>query len=135
MNEVKRWLKSAWVLKKQIEANMDEITALRTLACRVTPMYKESLGGSKENRTENTVARIVDLESDIRRDTEKLVRRVEEIRTAIERIDDERCRVVLTKRYLTYMKWENIASEMHYSVKQIFRFHEKALRRIKITVK
>ena len=131
MNEVKRWLKSAWVLKKQIEANMDEITALRTLACRVTPMYKESLGGSKENRTESTVARIVDLEADIRRDTEKLVRRVEEIRTAIERIDDEVCRVVLTKRYLTYMKWENIAYEMNYSVKQIFRFHEKALRKIR----
>lgn len=131
MNEVKRWLKSAWVLKKQIEANMDEITALRTLACRVTPMYKESFGGSKENRTESTVARIVDLEADIRRDTEKLVRRVEEIRTAIERIDDEVCRVVLTKRYLTYMKWENIAYEMNYSVKQIFRFHEKALRKIR----
>ena len=135
MNEVKRWLKSAWVLTKQIEANMDEIASLRTLLCKITPLYTNMPSGSHgSNRTENVIAKIVDLEADIRRDTEKLIRRVEEIRTVIDTVDDERCRVILTKRYLTYMKWENIASEMNYSVKQIFRFHEKALKKVRLCV-
>lgn len=135
MNEVKRWLKSAWVLTKQIEANMDEIASLRTLLCKITPLYTNMPSGSHGgNRTEDVIAKIVDLEADIRRDTEKLIRRVEEIRTVIDTVDDERCRVVLTKRYLTYMKWENIAYEMNYSVKQIFRFHEKALKKVRLCV-
>lgn len=131
MNKTKRWLRSAWVLTKQVEANLDEVAVLRSLLCKVTPVYSGLPSGScGGDRTADVVAKVLDLEGDIRRDTERLVRRVEEIRAAIEAVDDERCRLVLTMRYLTYMKWDDIACRMNYSVKQVFRFHARGLRAV-----
>ena len=34
---------------------------------------------------------------------------------------------VLTRRYILYQKWEEIAEKMHFSCRQIFKIHGKAL--------
>ena len=48
----------------------------------------------------------------------------------IRMLDRQAEREVLTRRYLFCETWEKIASEMHYSMKQIQRIHKKALIRI-----
>lgn len=46
------------------------------------------------------------------------------------RITDPEGQVVLEERYLCYAKWEDIASELGYTVRQIFRVHDAALKEI-----
>lgn len=51
---------------------------------------------------------------------------------AIERLTDERERLVLTLRYIKGLKWEEIAVEMHVEWAQVHRIHAKALKHFKI---
>lgn len=48
----------------------------------------------------------------------------------IKMVTDPEGQVVLEERYLCYAKWEDIASELGYTVRQIFRVHDAALKEI-----
>ena len=39
-------------------------------------------------------------------------------------------RIVLEKRYLCFMPWEDIATEMNYSIQHVFRIHGEALKTV-----
>ena len=49
------------------------------------------------------------------------------VQTVIEVVNDDDCRLLLTKRYLNCEGWEYIAEEMHFSRAHIFRMRKKAL--------
>ena len=46
-------------------------------------------------------------------------------------VTDREGRIILEERYLQYDKWEEIAGEMGYTVRQIFRIHDAALMEIR----
>ena len=49
---------------------------------------------------------------------------------SIKQVTDPEGQVVLEERYLCDTKWEDIASELGYTVRQIFRVHDAALKEI-----
>lgn len=49
------------------------------------------------------------------------------IQAAIDVIDRDECKMLLTRRYLLGEKWETIAEEMHFSRAHIFRLRKQAL--------
>ena len=53
-----------------------------------------------------------------------------DIQDAIETVEDVRCRMLLRKRFIECKGWKRIASEMHYSERQIRRMCRKALQDI-----
>lgn len=46
----------------------------------------------------------------------------------IERLPDSRQRSVLRRRYILGQRWERIARELHYDVRQIYRLHAQGIR-------
>ena len=54
------------------------------------------------------------------------------VKNLISQVTDREGRIILEERYLQYDKWEEIAGEMGYTVRQIFRIHDAALMEISI---
>lgn len=130
-DELKRKLRSAFAIQKQIEANYVEIQNLRDNANRITPAYSLAPGGGGNGqRIENAMAKIVDMENIISSDMELLMIALSEIRALIATVDDPVLRLILHKRYLCYQKWEQIAADMGYAWTHTHRMHSKALNAI-----
>ena len=53
------------------------------------------------------------------------------IEVAIETLTDPQEEAVMRLRYLRCMKWEDVADEMHYEIRHVFRIHGSALQHIR----
>ena len=54
----------------------------------------------------------------------------EEVKSAIERLENEDERLLLLYRYIRGMKWEDIGEELHAGRSTLFRWHKSALSKI-----
>ena len=127
-DELKKKLRSAFAVQKQIEAEYVELQNLRDNASRITPAYSMVPGsGGTGQRIENAMAKIVDAENIIQSEMEILMVALGEIRQLIALVDDPVLKLILHKRYLCYQKWEQIAADLGYAWAQVHRLHGKAL--------
>lgn len=127
-DELKKKLRSAFAIQKQIEAEYVELQNLRDNASRITPTYSLAPGGSGTGqRIENAMAKIVDTENIIQSEMEILMVALGEIRQLIALVDDPVLRLILHKRYLCYQKWEQIAADLNYSYRRVLQMHGRAL--------
>ena len=79
---------------------------------------------------ENIVVKILALEEEVQKDIDALVSLKADIMHLIKRMDNQEQRTVLEQRYLCMKKWEQISTDMSYSMQHTFRLHEKALKEI-----
>ncbi len=128
-DELKKKLRSAFVIQKQIEAEYIELQNLRDNANRITPAYSmaPSSSGGNGQKLENAMAKILDAEKTIRSELEILMVERDEIRKLIAFVDDPILTLILHKRYLCYQKWEVIAVDLDYDLRWIHRLHSRAL--------
>ena len=128
-DELKKKLRSAFVIQKQIEAEYIELQNLRDNANRITPTYSvaPSSSGGNGQKLENAMAKILDAEKTIRSELEILMVERDEIRKLISFVDDPILTLILHKRYLCYQKWEVIAVDLDYDLRCIHRLHARAL--------
>lgn len=130
-DELKRTLKSAWLLHKQIEEHLSELQELRSFACKITPVYSLVPGGSgSSQKLENNIAKIADIETLLKDETDNFLRSLQEVRELIKLIDDPMQRLILQKRYLNYQKWEVIAANLGYSWRRVHQLHGEGLKNI-----
>ncbi len=78
------------------------------------------------------MAKVDELEKKILKKRYNRLQKQQEIRSRIERMEDENEKDVLTYRYLRGMKWEDIAVKMGYSWRRIHYIHSKALENFRI---
>ena len=79
---------------------------------------------------EDIIVKLVDLENEINRDIDNLVDLKREIMTAIRSIRDLEYRTVLELRYLCFKPWEQIAVEMECGIDNVYKLHQKALKKL-----
>jgi len=132
-DEVKSILKDVYFGKKEIKIIEDKIEELRCMREKVTPSYSASPGGGGSgNRIEDITAAIVTIEEDIFRrlpDYADKIRKAEMLIGLAEKADMKSA-YILTLRYLKGYSWRKIAYSEHYSWKQLFRIHNKAINEI-----
>lgn len=73
------------------------------------------------------VARVMRYTERIGRDIDYWTQVQFDVREAVNRVPDLRCRDVLTCRYVLYMRWEDIADEMDYELRWIYELHRRGL--------
>ncbi len=130
----KKYLSQAFGLNQRIESKLGQIEELHDLATKATVTYSDmpknpNHGGS---RMEDAIIKIIDLESEINRDMIQLVELKKDIIDRIKAVESTELQTVLELRYLSYMRWEEIAIELGYGIDNIFRLHRNALDEIKI---
>lgn len=74
-----------------------------------------------------------DSERELKAKAVEVVAYREEIKQAIEGIENEQYKKILRMRYLAYMKMDNIADVLHKEIRTVQRNHKKAIDAITIT--
>lgn len=110
----KEFLSQSFLLNQQIDSKLEQVRQLNDLAQKCTA----AVSGMQRNpnrgnsQLENTVCKIVDLKNEINSDIDRLVQLKIEIASAIQALDNPDERIVLEKRYLSFLTWKEIAAEM-----------------------
>lgn len=114
---------------RRIEEMSHRARRYREMACRATGSMETAHagGGGNESRIEKNISSCMDLAADIEKRARMLRERYETASGMIDGVVDDVGREVLELRYLSDMRWEEIAARMCYSERQIRRAHKKAL--------
>ena len=125
----KEYMEQARYLDMQINSKIEQVRSLNELATRV---YSDMPHSPNRNtsRMEETIAKIIDLESEIDRDIDALVDLKREIMRVVNSIESAEYRTILEMRYLQFKKWEQIALQMSTDLRWVYRMHGRALNEV-----
>ena len=129
----KEYLGQAYLIDQRINAKLEQAVSLRQLAAKATSTLTDTPHSASPNlrSMENTIGKMVDLENEINADIGALVDLKLEIVSAIKGIENPEYRTLLELRYLCFKPWEQIALEMGYDLRWLYRLHQRALAVIK----
>ena len=133
----KEYLEQAYRLDLRIQSKQEQIDSLNDLATRCTATmtgmpHSPNRGSSP---MADTVCKIVDLQEAIAADMQTLVDLKADIMHTINMVQNVEYRLILEKRYITGKTWPEIAIELGYKMRYMFKLHEEALAVIKIPEK
>lgn len=115
----------------EINRLCEELSVWRARATKITPTYSDTPKGSQqENPIQSAIEKIMELEEQINAEIDRLLDTKQAILKAIHSVNEVRFRKLLALRYLDKRKrltWEQIASEMGYDLRQVFRIHNSAI--------
>lgn len=78
-------------------------------------------------------ARVDELERELLQKRYRRIRAFKKVQAAIERLENEQEKDLLTYRYLKGYSWEKIAVEMGYTYRHVTRLHGEALKNFKMS--
>lgn len=130
----KEYLQQAYRIDRKIKLDAEKLAAARSALYGKTVRYDSdgTMPVSCGNVTESAVLRVMELEERLNREIDELTAMRQEIELTVNAVPDEVQREVLTRRYLLYQKWEDIAREMGYTKRRIFQIHGNALKNISL---
>lgn len=134
MNAARNYLEQAYRIDQRINCKIEQVSSLHSLATKANSTLTDMPGSPNRNvhKMEDIIVKIVDLETEINHDIDTLVDLKAEITTVIKQVEDLELQTLLEQRYLNFRTWEQIAVDMGYNVRHLYRMHEKALAKVQI---
>ena len=131
----KEYLSEAFNLKRRIEIKMKRAEVLRKLAERARVGISELPKSPNHPKSpmEEVMVKLLTVEEEILHDTEEFAAVVRSIQRSVNDVPVSSCRLILEMRYLAFMKWEDIASELGWTERNVYYVHGKALRMVKVS--
>lgn len=127
----KEYLSRAWNIEQQVQSKLEQIEALRSLACRVTAGNGTAVSHSRNvSSMQDTIVKITETEEELNRRIDELVEVKLEIMGIIDQVQDVTLRLILEKRYLSFHPWGQIVASMGYTERWTMLRHEEALRAV-----
>lgn len=126
----KEYLRQIDTMNRRIKNLRKEADMLRSFASSPRPTeYDKDLvqGGSVKDRTARAITKYMDVEQEIDIRTDEMVGYRHEIIKEINQLNEPNHIDLLMMRYVEGYTFEQIASEMGYSVRQVLRIHGSAL--------
>ena len=130
----KEYLGQPYRLDQRINSKLEQVLSLRELTTKATATMSDMPGGGSRNvyKMQDIIGKIVDLENEINADIDKLVDLKREMVTVIKAVTAPELQTLLELRYLCFKTWEQIAVDMQYSTRNIYKLHDTAIGAIKI---
>ncbi|MBC2871191.1 sigma-70 family RNA polymerase sigma factor [Bittarella massiliensis] len=129
--QVKAFLRQYLECEREIEVRAEELARCRCLAVKTTgAIGGERVQGSRKNRLEETIERIVELEEALLEQVERLRGTKEAVDRAIAAVDSGEQRAVLQMRYLAGKNWEETGDALGYSLRHAARLHNLAVKEL-----
>ncbi len=128
----KEYLGQAYRLDQRINSKLEQVASLNELATKCT----STLTGMPRNPNHGTstmadaIGKIIDLQAEINRDIDRLVDLKREMVKLIKAVDNTEYQTLLELRYLCFKTWEQIAVDMGYNVRHVYRLHDEAVESI-----
>lgn len=128
----KEYLSQAYLLERRIRIKQEQIEALRANTQKVTATYGADHVSHSRNvaSLEDGVLRLVEATDDFNAMLDEMLRLQVEIASLINRVKNENHCLILTKRYLRYQSWDEIAASMNYSSRWVRQQHGYALKAV-----
>ena len=125
----REYLGQAYRLDQRINNKLQQIEQLRSLAQKVTVSYGGEAVSHTRNVTsmEDTIIRLMEAEKEIKLQIDELVNLKLQISKLIDQVRNESYRMILEKRYLCFLSWDQIASDLSYSKRWVEVKHSRAL--------
>lgn len=132
MKEARFYLEQAYRIGQRINCKIEQVSSLHGLATKANSTLTDMPGSPNRNihRMEDIIVKIVDWENEINQDIDMLVDLKSEIMQVIKKVDDLELQTLLEQRYLNFRTWEQIAVDMGYNVRHLYRMHDKALKAV-----
>ena len=123
------YLSQAYLLDQQIETKLQQISSLRALAGTMRSFTGNEPVAHTRNVTqlEDTVIKIMEEEQALNEQIDRLVDLKKEIAQTISQVKNVTYQLILVKRHLCFLMWEQIACEMHYGVRTVQTKYNEAL--------
>ena len=125
----KEYLSQAYRIDQRINSKLEQVRSLRELATKATATLSDMPRSSSPNfhRMEDFITKALDLESEINTELCRLIDIKREIVTVIKCVENYELQTLLEARYLCFKTWEEIAVEMHFDLRWVYRLHSRAL--------
>lgn len=113
-------------LQRSIQAAQD-----RALSCtvRLKPIHTQGGGGAYDKMAEDVAGKL-DAEEQLEADLGVIRKTLAEIRAAINSLQSEAQKTVLTLRYIEGLEWPDVQDKMGYERTQTYIIHGRALRNV-----
>ena len=133
----KEYLSQAYRLDQRICSKQEQIAALNELStsCTATMTGMPHNPNRGNSRMADAVCRIVDLQNSIAADMRELVELKREIIETINAVENIDYRLILEKRYISGKSWPEIAVDLNYKMRHLYKLHDAALETVKIPEK
>lgn len=126
----KEYLSQAYHVDHEIQNLLRRLDEMRSTTQQLTASYDHVQVSHSVNVSsmEDAIIRMLEKEQEISAEIDRLVALKLEIANTIDAVKKPTYHLVLEKRYLSYMAWQTIADEMHYSVRWVRNTHDRALK-------
>ena len=111
---VREQLENIRIQSTMIDSKVSEIQSLREIASSVVGVLQsvpEHAVGTPSDKVGNTIAKIIDLEDEVKNELEKLLNLRQESLKLIEQVSDPMEYKILYMRYFQFKTWSSIAEE------------------------
>ena len=129
MMSAKEYLGQAYRLDQHIKDRLLQLSQLRSLTQQITTAYDREVVSRTRNvhALEDSVIRLMEAEEEINREVDQFVDTKMDISKTIAMVRNENYRLILEKRYLCFMTWEQISLDMNYTNRWLRKMHDRAL--------
>lgn len=125
--EKKRYLSSYLTLKYEVEREAEDAGYWREKAYSISSINLYNLGISSNNSHFQPIDKFLDLAQHCADLGEEAQAKKDEIRKAIEELDHQQYRLVLSMYYLDGYKLADIAKKLKYTIGHITKLHRQAV--------
>lgn len=130
MSEAQEFLNGIMLLDAKIDMWQCEIDDLKEKLLHITPTLSPDKGGSggyANDKMAGTIARIVDLQTQINDEIDRLVDQKAEAMNMLNSMKNPVHMTILHRRYFLHHSFEWIATDMKYTYRWVTRLHGRAL--------
>ncbi len=131
----KDYLSQAYRIDQRINSKIEQVQSLRDLAEKASAALSDvppSKGTRNVHRMEDVIVKMMDMESEISADMNRLLNLKHEIVTVISCVESPELQTLLELRYLCFKTWEQIAVVLHFDLRWVHRLHNRALNEVEL---
>lgn len=131
--DIRTYLNQIRHLDLLIDSKLEQVSQLRNRMIYVSPTFGERVQGSHDpDKFTNGVAKIIELEKVINEDIDKLVDMKVKAREIIETLNTVIEKAILYKHYFEGKSFEDIAVEVNYSLRWVYKIHGDAIDKLSV---
>lgn len=121
-----RYLNMAYAVNQRIKNKTDQLEILNSMVYAITPTIN-GLPKSTLDDNSHHIDKLIDLQNEINNEIDKLIDCKNYVAEIINAVDEGVYRDLLEKRYLCFKPWKQIADEINYCPRHIYRLRRLAL--------
>lgn len=113
-------------------SKLDMLTTLKEMTTKTTGVMQDDVVSHTRNihALEDAVSKIVDMQTEIHQEIDRLVNTKQEILRTIQEVQKPDYQMLLELRYICFRSWEEIADRLCCTVSNVYKMHAKALKEV-----